>query len=483
MTARVLRVVPVIADGRHAPVIVFSSITRYSLSIYLRRVISWSNSAASCKSILIHIAEIYRDHVAICFTFQKDFSSVMELAQANGHNLQDGVAPRQKERVEITNNADPQPKVHQLLRSMINSLALMGMYFHVRRRQGSPCPRMLRRYGCIIYSTLVMLFVSAFVLHVQHTRIGGDTSLVNWIKRGVWDMHSLCHFVVFYAMSVKLCLPRLLDKWQRYREAYNTTAGSISRKSTICAVILWFLTTINVGGDAYMTYSSYVLTTTQEDRSSTHLAFLVLVKVLVDAYTVFAWLGSSILVLLVCILLVDEFESINKEIKALIKGKSEDFCKGISDIRCRHWELCAIVRKADDSLTVHVGLGIFASLALSCLSLYLIIWDPVVSGDSTMSAITAIWMLLALVKMTTDCVSGILINNAVSDVEDITFRGIINLFIHNVTINNPSASFFISSYPNSRDIYCILPCIFSLTVDIYVTMRFIPQGSIDKNAT
>ena len=67
-----------------------------------------------------------------------------------------------------------------------------------------------------------------------------------------------------------------------------------------------------------MTYSRYVLTTTQEDRSIMYLAFLVLVKVLVDAYTVFAWLASSILVLLVCILLVDEFELINKEIKALI---------------------------------------------------------------------------------------------------------------------------------------------------------------------
>ena len=349
----------------------------------------------------------------------------MEVTQVNGRGLQGCAASEREQTSAHTDDPDPQPKIHELLKSMMNSFTVMGMYFHVRRRRGSSCLPIVRRYGCITYSTLVMLFVTANVLYVQHVRIGTETRLVNLIKRIVWDIHSLSHFVVFYALSMKSCLPRFFDKWQGYREAYNIPTGSISRKSTICTVILWVLTTINVVSDAYMTYSRYVLTTTQEDRSIMYLAFLVLVKVLVDAYTVFAWLASSILVLLVCILLVDEFELINKEIKALIKEKPEDFCKGISDLRCRHWELCSIVRKADDSLTVHVGLSIFASLALACLSLCLIIWDPVVSGDSTMSAITAIWMLLALVKMTTDCVSGILINNAVSDVEEITFRGTI----------------------------------------------------------
>ena len=118
----------------------------------------------------------------------------MEVTQVNGRGLQGCAASEREQTSAHTDDPDPQPKIHELLKSMMNSFTVMGMYFHVRRRRGSSCLPIVRRYGCITYSTLVMLFVTANVLYVQHVRIGTETRLVNLIKRIVWDIHSLSHF-------------------------------------------------------------------------------------------------------------------------------------------------------------------------------------------------------------------------------------------------------------------------------------------------
>ena len=313
------------------------------------------------------------------------------------------------------NNDVHKTEIRHLLKTTLNSLAIMGIYFNIRRGC-SPCQSEFRKHGCTIYSTLVFLLVSTFV--IRHASHDFGTCLMEWIIRSIWDIQSLGYFVIFYAMSVKSCLPRLLDKWQTYRDTYAITPGSISRKSNVCASILWIFTSLNVVFDAYKTYDYYTTQTkTEESGRISYAVILGVLKILCDAYTFFAWTASSALVLLLCILLADEFESINKEIKHLIQDNREQFYKSIGDLRYRHWELCKVVQKVDDALAVHVGLSIFASLALSCLSLYLMIWDPIVSGNPMDAALTGIWMLFCLTKMTMDCVSGILINTAVSFVE------------------------------------------------------------------
>ena len=345
-----------------------------------------------------------------------DVMDVMEVTQNDRHELQDGDDREQADREQTTIHINDQvhkPKIRNLLKAMINSLSVMGMHFNIRRGRCSKCPKLRRSHGCVVYSTLILLFLSIFT--VRHIRHSYGSTLMEWIKRIVWDMHALSHFVIFYVMSLKSCLSRFCNKWQAYRDTYNIPAGSISRKINICVSFLWMFTSLNVICDAYMTYTYFQSLDIPEEKGGTsHLVLLMIFTILIDAYTVFAWTVSSALVLLVCILLADEFEIINKEMKQLLRDNREQFYKSIGDLRYRHWELCSVVQKADDTLAVHVGLSIFASLALSCLSLYLIIWDPVVSKDSIMSAITGIWMFFSLFKMIMDCVSGVLINNAVS---------------------------------------------------------------------
>ena len=333
----------------------------------------------------------------------------MEATQTDCHE-------QAEEQTSVHNNTDVhKTEIRHLLKTTLNSLAIMGIYFNIRGSCSS-CQKEFRKHGCTIYSTLVFLLVCTFV--IRHASHDYGTCLMEWITRSIWDIQSLGYFVIFYAMSVKSSLPRFLDKWQTYRDTYAIAPGSISRKSSVCASILWIFTSMNVVFDAYKTYDYYIAQTKTEAKGGiSYGVILGILKISCDAYTFFAWTASSALVLLLCILLADEFESINKEIKHLIRDNRKQFYKSVGDLRYRHWELCKVVQKVDDALAVHVGLSIFASLALSCLSLYLMIWDPIVSGNPMDAALTGIWMLFCLIKMTMDCVSGILINTAVSVTE------------------------------------------------------------------
>ena len=113
-------------------------------------------------------------------------------------------------------------------------------------------------------------------------------------------------------------------------------------------------------------------------------------------------------------LLATEYQLIFKQIQQASQTGSHLFDQGIGDIRRRHWDLSQVVSKVDDIFCAHIALNVIASLLLSCFGLYTVIWNKSFDEDA-LSAITEFsWVPISLAKLTSDCVSGIMLNDAVS---------------------------------------------------------------------
>ena len=292
--------------------------------------------------------------------------------------------------------------IRVLLKSMITTLSVMGMMFGSDNKDRSKKEKALQ-----IYRTSTML-LSVAVCGWNFSNINKNQLAA--IPPIIWTMQATAHFGIFYAVSFNSsCFPRFLEMWQAYRDKYYVLPGSMKFKSTACAsviVILWCL---------YVAFKIYIFVDNfNRNDIDIYSVTLFSVKILTGLYYVFSWLASSGFMLLIAKLLADEYHLIYRQMQQICDEGSHLLNQRIGDIRRRHWELSKVVSKADDIFCVHMGLSVATLLALTCIGLYLIIWDTSIQGNRTLEIIRIANVLMGFTKLTSDCVAGVIIHDAVS---------------------------------------------------------------------
>ena len=294
--------------------------------------------------------------------------------------------------------------IRLLLNNTIRALSVTGMVFGTYNQTGSKKRKLFFR----IYSTSILLLLLAVLgwdlgLHSSSTKLAA-------IPLTIWRMQATAHFVIFYAVSSSAAgYARCLEMWQAYRDNYCIAPGTAKFKSNVCAsviMILWFL---------YATFNVYKFVS-NFDPADNDISSLVssVINLLAALYNIFAWIASSGFMFLIAKCLADEYLLVCKQIQETSESNPHLLNQRIGDIRRRHMELSKVVKKADDIFCTHMGLSVVALLALFCFGLYLIIWDISIQGNRTVMIIRTVNVLMALAKLTSDCVSGVILHEAVS---------------------------------------------------------------------
>ena len=290
--------------------------------------------------------------------------------------------------------------VRQLLKTTILSLSSMAMMLGNR---GKSAP--ITGKALLFYSTTVLVFlVSTFGWNLAMEL---EMDLLLNIQVYIWTVQTFGHFLIFYTDSIRANgTYKFLDTWQVYRQKYSCGPGSLKCKSNVCAGMIWLLVVLGT----FLTWREDLV---RGIGANMPTYMYLVITLLPYVYHLSACVSSSIFMLLVSELLADEYQQIYKEIPDMSEGDLCPYTLRIGHVRRRHWELSQLVRKADGIFCAHMGLSVVASLAMSCLTLYNIIWNRAIYDNSTQVGTNIVWFVLALAKLTSDCVAGIILNDAV----------------------------------------------------------------------
>ena len=293
--------------------------------------------------------------------------------------------------------------VRLLMKNTIITLSLMALMFGIRNNARSRQRTLFQLYSTLTLAALLGFFAWNLITNY-------DINILTAIRLNIWTVQGIGHFAIFYVVSYRYDgITKFLEMWQAYRDKYYIAPGSINLKSNTCATLIVITCTSSAVFDGYYALSI----ATQGDTAIGNLIAPVL-NWLASLYRIFAWYAASCFVMLIVNLLADEYQLICKQVTEVSEQGPRRLNERIGDIRRRHWELSQVVGKADDILCAHVGLSFLGSLAASCIGLYLIIWDNTHEGNDSLEAIRVIRVVLSLTKLTSDCIAGIILNDAVS---------------------------------------------------------------------
>ena len=339
-------------------------------------------------------SEIVEDYQADMSTTLNDNGGGLS-ASKKGTLKQDG-ARRPLENPDTTAAID----IRLLLNTTIMTLSTMAMSFGI-----SNCPGLKKRKAFLIYSTVMLCVLLCGLGLNLYTSFKEE--LVTAINSNVWTVQSITHFAIFYVASVRPSgMSKFYQIWQAYRNMYFIKPGAARLKSHVFVSVVWLLTILSITFSGYQTFAHWKPT-------NRYWQTFAIINLLISIYYSFAWIASSGFTMLIGSLLADEYKLINEEIRAS-QVSSSLLNQSIGNIRRRHWELSQIVGKADDILCAHLGLYVVASLILSCLKLYILIWSGAVHGNIPLVVIEFTWFLLAVLKLTCVCIAGTILNDAVS---------------------------------------------------------------------
>ena len=294
------------------------------------------------------------------------------------------------------------PDVGQLLKTTSMSLAFIGLVLGDRPKSGSTKGKVL-----LVYRTLVMFVLLAG----SGWRVSMESDIVHLVtlKYNIWTLQAIAHFAIFYAISIRWCdACPFLEAWRKYRRMYRIESGLIKRKSKVCACVIWLISIFTAIFNGYQTFPGFPM-------ESLDMFYITLLFV-VGFYLLFTCVASATAMLLISSLLAQEYQLIRQQILQTSQVASHLVNQHVGDTRKRHWELSQVVCKADDIFCAHLGLSSVASIVLTCLGIYTMIWDTRLHGNSAMSVVECTWFLFALIKLTSDCVAAVKINDAVSSI-------------------------------------------------------------------
>ena len=268
-----------------------------------------------------------------------------------------------------------------------------------------------------IYSTLVLIILIAQAIRCltifEKTEQFGSMLFFKVVYIA-WTMEALGHFVGFYVAScVHDRLRKFFTEWEKIREVCPESRASTIKLASICTAIVWILVMFFVGFNAYLANctDSLSILLTPLNKEHPYATVVIVLNLIAKFYLNFAWITPSALMFLFCKALTTEFNQINQTIKDHSKKGPIILIRELEGIRQQHNKLCALVGYADNLFSMQIAGSFVGSVFMTCVILYILMMGD---SDTVLTTTHALYLLTAVMKMLIDCISGAMVNEAVS---------------------------------------------------------------------
>ena len=302
------------------------------------------------------------------------------------------------------------------LKPLILTCCAAGLVFHVDFGRNG-----MRKYVTFshCYSLVVMLFLAFSVLYylmIFHSDAKLDASFLMEIAMSVYNIESFAHFVCFYVASWKQ-LPEFFIQREKVQSVYSSPLTSIKRQVYIATAVLWIVMIIFTAASAYFLFGTPLqdLMLIPSKTDDLRADIIKLVKVVSGCFQAFAWLAPSAFIFVVADALSHEFNGLTRHIRITGDRDVTKIKEILEPVRRHHQRLCNLVGLADGIFSLQIAVTLCGSFLTACLIVYVVIHDQYPDAYDTLLLITQIvWLVTSLAKMSTDCISGAMLNEAVS---------------------------------------------------------------------
>ena len=277
----------------------------------------------------------------------------------------------------------------------------------------------LRKYLTItcVYSSTILLVLTAhaircLLLFSKTDRFGPE--FFTKLAYAIWTVETFLHFTSFYVAScVYERLPKFFFEWEKIRNHCPLSNASITRLTNICTAIVWALVVFFTGFNSYLMIFTDSLTMLLSPFPENHPFAMAIrvIDIILEVYLNFAWIAPSALMFVFCRILAIEFNEVKHKVNMLgLKGRLILF-RDLEGIRQHHEKLCTLVGCADNLFSIQIVGSFAGSVFMTCLMTYILIVD---NFGAVFTMTQVVHLVTAVMKVMIDCISGAMINEAVS---------------------------------------------------------------------
>ena len=310
-------------------------------------------------------------------------------------------------------------RVFHALKPLMLTCYATGLLFNINfRRDG------LRKYvtRTHLYSVLVMIFVAANVaryLMIIHDSGRLDTIFLLKIAIVVHYVECCVHFLCFYVATITYKrLPEFFVEWEKVHTNCSIPLTWVKRQAYIITIVLWIIVMTGVSFTTYLAFGTHMQDMMLVPLDADHPLVNLMkgVNIVVGIFETVAYLAPSAFMFMLAKILSYEFVGLTKYIKELAESDTTKIEASLERIRRYHQRLCNLVGHADDIFSMQIAVTFCGSFCISCLIMYVIIYDEPPDDVSRVYLIImeAFWLLMSLGRMLMDCISGAMLNGAVS---------------------------------------------------------------------
>ena len=277
----------------------------------------------------------------------------------------------------------------------------------------------LRKYFTVtfIYSSTILLLLTAHAIrYLSMFKENNNFGPVFFTKVAYvsWTLEALGHFASFYVASCAYeRLPKFFIEWEKIRKDCPQSHASIVKLTNICTAVVWILVVFFTGFSSYLMIftDSLNMLLTPLNKEHPYASVMSVFNIIIEVYLNFAWIAPSALMFLFCRILAIEFNRIKQRINTLDRKGRLMLFRDLEGIRQHHEKLCVLVGYADNLFSMQI-IGSFAgSVFMTCLITYILI---VGNLGGVLIVTQTVHLMTAVVKVLIDCISGAMINEAVS---------------------------------------------------------------------
>ena len=327
--------------------------------------------------------------------------------------------------IEMTNMADEKKYIscttttlYNELRSLLFSCSLGGLIFKKDFNATG-----IKKYLHVthVYSIIILIFMAINVLR-WFTMFRGDeafgSTLFFHLLECIWGLESIGHYLAcFIACESYNRLPEFFVEWDKLPNNTNPNLTSMKKLANFFTTLLGIFICIHLAVNTYLLFWTdvYEYFITPWDRDFQYALVIEIIGLIFHGYITFAWFVPSILMFVICRAIACRFNLVTREVIMLSQVEFVTIEDRFEGIRRRHQQLCNIVARADNIFSMHIAISLPSSVIIACFLMYNIAYDGSLSSNKTLSIVIEFyWLGSVLSKLIFDCISGAILNDAVS---------------------------------------------------------------------
>ena len=269
-----------------------------------------------------------------------------------------------------------------------------------------------------LYSIIVLIFLWGFNIRCffLYTLDGGFSNLPKVSTHVYYFGCAVYATCCYHTCSRPDYIPQFFTKWHQIHKESSILSEecittSIKATTKRVSIILGTVCLCNMAMTCYGVFATVLYDFLLQPLTPQTNGFMVAKVLLVTILSIFtfAWLMPVGLTFVISSILKQSFDVFNVKCREMIH-----LPQSVESLRIHHQSLTSLVSLADQILSVRLSASLICNVAMSCVVLYLILWGPDLAQYMLMKVFCIIWTLDALISIGIDCVSGAMVNSAVS---------------------------------------------------------------------